>query len=70
MKNNVKIVQNIRIIRLTVYLCCPLLQLPGHLLGGGGQLLPELLEAPVSQPPLHAGAAAARTGRAELQARL
>ena len=54
----------------TVNLCGSLLQLPGHLVGLAGEILPPLLEGPGSQLVLHGPAAAAGTGGAELQAGL
>ena len=42
----------------------------GHLVGFGGEILSELLEAPLTQLGLHGPAAAAGTGRAQLQAGL
>ena len=72
MDTNVKTVPNIKLMTavFTVYLLGPLLQLPGHQVRLGGQVLPELLEAPVRQPGLHRATAAAGTCGAELQAGL
>ena len=72
MDTNVKTVPNIKLVTavFTVYLLGSLLQLTGHLVRLGGQVLPELLEAPVRQPGLHRATAAAGTCGAELQAGL
>ena len=55
---------------VTVNLRSSLLQLLSHLASFAGEILSELLEAPVTQAPLDGPAAAAGPCRAQLQAGL